>query len=469
MYYETVKRLRVSVKGQLTLSTPSEINQKPTNEEIFGKPRLNTACRNQCIASFNTLDDILPKDHLARLVWEYVQSLDLSIILGKILAVKNHAGRPATDPKILLALWLFATIKSIGSSRLIEEYCQEHDAFKWICGGVNINYHTISDFRSNNRDQLDALLTMSVAALANAEIITLEKISQDGMRVRASAGTSSFRREPTIEMQYELAKALVEDIKEEEKKRPGACKKRLAAAELHAAEDRLNRLAQAKSELEKIRNEKIAYAKKEYKKIDSKELEKIRVSMTDPEARIMKMACSGYRPAYNVQFASTNKGKAIIAVDVSNKGADNNLLGSMLDKVVQTYKVIPQKWFVDGGYDSHDELNKVEAKYETCKVYMPVKITSKNQNNPYLKQPKDSKIVGEWRERMGTVEAKELYRERGATAEFVNAAARNRGFQQFNVRGIEKAKCVALIFALTHNMVLQIGCGGFDLLQLIGS
>jgi transposase len=452
---------------QMTLFKLPDQTQKPILEPKNSKPRLNRACRNQYELIPSLLEDLLPKDHLARSVWGYVDSLDLSLVLSKIQAVENHVGRPATDPKILLSIWLFAIIKGIGSSRVIEEYCKEHDAFKWICGGVGVNYHTISDFRSCHSDQLDLLLTMSVTALANSGIISLEKVSQDGMRVRANAGAGSFKREPTIIDQYELAKALVDDIKEEERKNPGACKTRLAAAELRSAEDRLKRLANAKDELEKIRLEKIAYAKKERKKVNDTELEKVRVSTTDCEARIMKMACGGFRPAYNVQFASTNIGKAIIGLDVTNKGCDNHQLTKMIEQVKLRYEFVPKKWFVDGGFDSHEQLNSAGEKYKDCTVYMPVKVTAKNKANPYARQPKDSEIVGEWRERMSTDEAKELYKERAATAEYSNAQARNRGLQQFLVRSIEKTKCVALLFAIAHNMMISIGSSEFSLLELV--
>lgn len=467
MVCENIQPSKIYMNDQLLLFKLPEKSQNEIFRSENGKPRLNSPCRNQYELTPSLLEDIIPKDHLARSVWEYVEALDLSIVLNKIKSVKNHAGRPSTDPKILLCIWLFATIKSIGSSRVIEEYCKEHDAFKWICGGVNVNYHTISDFRTDHGNQLDELLTMSVVALANSGIVSLEKVSQDGMRVRANAGSGSFRREGTLNDNYVLAQFLVKDIKEEELKHPGACRSRLTAAELKAAEDRLQRLAKAKEEMEKIRLEKIEYAKQQRKKTDNSELEKIRVSTTDCEARVMKMACSGFRPAFNVQFASSNKGKAILGVDVTNKGCDNHQLTKMIEQVEKRYQVVPKKWLVDGGFDSHEEMNIAGTKYKDCKVYMPVKITTKNKANPYERQAKDSEIVGEWRERMNTDEAKELYKERASTAEYSNAQARNRGLQQFLVRGIEKTKCVALIYALTHNMMIAINSFEFDLLNLI--
>lgn len=455
------------MKAQSTLFSLPENNQEPISQNCNGKPRIVKACRNQYEFKHNTLDEILPKDHLVRDVWAYVETLDLAIVLGKIKALEGGAGRPATDPKILLSLWLFATIKSIGSSRVIEQYCKEHDAFKWICGGVNINYHTVSDFRTDHGDQLDELLTASVVALSQSGLISLEKVSQDGVRVRASAGSSSFRREATINDQLVLAEMLISDIKEEEQKSPGACKTRLAAAEKKSAEDRLRRLQEASEAFEKIRDEKIAFAKQEGKKIEDSELEKVRVSKTDVDARVMKMACNGFRPAYNIQFGSSNIGKAVVAVEVSNKGTDNKEMLKMMEQVEQRYGIVPNKWFVDGGYRSHPALNAAGLKYKECEIFMPVLIDAKNKNDPYKRKSTDSKTVGDWRERMGTDDAKELYKERAATAELVNAQARNRGLQQFLVRGIPKVKCVALIYALTHNMMLQIGQTGFNLLSLI--
>jgi transposase len=466
MHCKQILRFRSIMSKQSTLFIVPELIKEPKIEKLSTKPRLNSACRNQYIILPNILDDIISRNHLVRSVWAYVESLDLSIVLGKIRSVENNPGRSSTDPKILLCLWLFSIIKSIGSSRVIESYCNEHDAFKWICGGVNVGYHTISDFRKDHGDQLDVLLTMSVTALASSGIISLEKVSQDGIRVRASAGASSFRREATLNDLDVLSKALVEDLKEEEKKCPGACRTRLAAAKLKAAENRVKRVEQAKSELEKLRSDKKEYFKKHGKKIDLKELEKVRVSTTDPEAKVMKMACGGFRPAFNVQFASTNKGKAIISVDITNKGCDNKQLSKMIGNVVERYGVVPDKWFVDAGYDSQEELNLAGTKYSKCEVYMPVKVTSKNKNL-YERQPKDSAIVGKWRNRMGTDEAKDLYKERAATAEFVNAKARNRGLQQFLVTGIKNTKCVALIYALAHNMMIQINQAGFDLLNLV--
>jgi len=444
------------MKFKETLFPLPEANESPSKNNYCGKPRLVQACRNQGLMQLGSLDEIIPEDHLVRDVWGYVDSLNLSIMLSKIKSCENRAGRPATDPKILLALWLFGTVKSIGSSRVLEEYSREHDAFKWICGGVRVNYHTISDFRTAHGDQLHELLTSSVVALSQAGIISLEKVSQDGVRVRASAGSSSFRRETSLRDQLQLAQYLVDDLREEEKNNPGACRSRIVSSRKRAAEERVARINLAVETIETRRSEKPK------NKSSEKEQEKIRGSKTDHEARVMKMACGGFRPAYNVQFASTNKGKAIIGVHVTNAGTDSNQIYNMMKQVDLRYKAPVLKWFADKGYAGEEDLNKVTSEFGACNVYMPIKTEKDSIEDPYTRRVNESKAMGDLRERMGTKEAKILYRERAETAELVNAQARNRGLQQFEVRGVKKVECVALMFALTHNMLLSFGYEGFS-------
>jgi len=450
------------MSNQLTLfDIPSTRENEDYSEKSNGKPRLKHAVRNQVEMIMKSLDELLPKEHLARDVWQYVEKLDVSVALRKIKSVEGNAGRPAIDPKILLAIWLFGTLKGIGSSRVIEQYCNEHDAFKWLCGGVKVNYHTISDFRSFQGQQLDELLTQSVAVLARTKVISLEAVSQDGMRVRTCAGGSSFKREETLLFNLELAKMLVADLKEEAEKNPGACKTRTESAQQRSAEEKLKNISSALEELKEIRKNKIQSGEKEQRTVKKEVLERTRASMTDPEARIMKMADGGFRPAYNVQFATTNTGKVIVGVDVTKSGSDQKQTIGMMEQVIKRHGILPCKWLQDGGYNNKEELDKVGKKYKDCKIYMPVKETQKNKGNLHVRQSGDSEVLGEWRERMGTEEAKKIYQKRAETAEYANAQARNHGMQQFSVKGVAKVTNVALLFAVVHNMMIAIN--NFDI------
>jgi transposase len=412
----------------------------------YGNPKLKCAIRNQVEIRTSSLDDLLPKEHLARKVWRYVQELNLSIVLQQIRSIKGDVGRSATDPKILLTLWLYGTIEGIGSARLLSEYCVMHDAYKWICGNVNINYHTLSDFRSEQEELFDELLTESVGILAHNDLISLEAVSQDGMRVRANAGASSFKRKANLKFNLELAKMLVTDLKEEARRNPEGSRRRREAAQKRAAEETEKKISKAITELNEVRKSKIRSGKKELRQVKEEDLEKTRASITDPEARVMKMAGGGFRPAYNVQYATTNRGKAIIGVDVVKSGSDQKQTIAMIKQVEERYHQIPKKWAQDAGYNNQTELDKIVKEFKGCKIYMP----SKEIKN-------ESDATKELRERMEETEAKEFYKERAATAEYVNAMARNRGMQQFLVRGVTKVKNVALLFALAHNMYIALG------------
>jgi transposase len=151
-----------------------------------GTPRLRRAQRDQVELRLLALDQLLPEDHEARAVWAYVEQLDLQHFLRTIRAVQGRAGRDATDPKILVVLWLFATLQGVGSARALDGLCQEHLAYQWLAGGVSLNYHTLSDFRVDHAEALDDLLTQSVAVLRTEGLVSLEQVAQDGVRVRAT-------------------------------------------------------------------------------------------------------------------------------------------------------------------------------------------------------------------------------------------------------------------------------------------
>jgi transposase len=212
---------------QLTLfNTPEHILDEEIKQKYQGKPRINVPVRNQVEIITSSIDDLISADHKVRFVWDYVQNLDMSGFVNKIKAVEGNAGRSAIDPHLLLALWVYATIEGIGSGRVIERYCTEHNAFKWLCGTINVNHHTLADFRSENKDLLDDLLTQSVEIFLAQGLIDLEKVAHDGIRVRAYAGTTSFRRKDTLEDHHLLAKEFVKQLIEEQDAHPNEIKKR---------------------------------------------------------------------------------------------------------------------------------------------------------------------------------------------------------------------------------------------------
>ena len=179
-----------------------------------GKPRLRVPIRDQIEMQWASLDQLLEPDHPARIVWSAVCKLDLSSWLNEIRAIERHVGRDATDPRLLLSLWVYATLKGIGSARELDRLCREHVAYKWLCGGVSVNYHMLSDFRSQGGEKWDELLTQIVAVLLDADLVEMDRVAQDGMRVRASAGKSSFRRQGRLEEFLAEARQQVETLKQ---------------------------------------------------------------------------------------------------------------------------------------------------------------------------------------------------------------------------------------------------------------
>jgi transposase len=386
-------------------------------------------------------------------VWGYVVHQDLRALFEAIKARGSNAGRAAIDPRILFALWLYATLDGVGSGREVARLSLAHDAYRWICGGVSVNYHAINDFRAGNEALMDELLTDNVAALAAAGAIGLERVAQDGMRVRADAGAASFRRRASLDEHLSQARELVQTIKTQAQTDPGQAKRQAQAAKLRAAREREERIRAALEQLPEV-----AAAKKR----NGGKAEDARASTTDADARVMKMGDGGFRPAFNVQFATTCEDQVIVGMEVVNAGSDMAQLAPMVEQVEQRLGQTPDEWLVDGGFPAHEQIEAVAGKTE---VYAPVpeprakKDAKKDepgnevQQDKHQPKPDDSPAVAKWRARMASDEAKEIYKQRAATAECVNAQARNRGLLRMPVRGLAKVRSVVGLFVLAHNLM----------------
>jgi transposase len=409
----------------------------------FGRRRLRYAVRNQVELQQCSLDELLPEEHEARIVWQYVCGLDLAALHARIQAVEGGPGQAPADPRILMALWLYATLRGVGSARELNRLCECHAAYRWLCGGVSMNYHTLSDFRTQHMELLDRLLGESVASLMAEGLVTLDRVAQDGMRVRASAGAASFRRQPTLEEALAQAEEQLRQLKQELDADPAASKNRSQAARQRAAEERAARIRAALAQLAEVAKAK-----------QPKDREKARASTTDADSRVMKMADGGFRPAYNLQLATATDSQVITGVEMTNAGGDLGQMSPMIDQHQQRYDEKPKEALVDGGFAKLDDIDKVEQGGTT--VYAPVRPPRGSSRDAHTPRPSDTPAVAQWRQRMATDEAKAIYRQRAATAECVNALARNRGLQRFLVRGLQKVKAVALWYALAHNLMRAV-------------
>ncbi len=318
--------------------------------------------RNQIRFLMQDLDATLPEDHQARAIWDFLDRLDLSVFYASIQAVEGGPGRPASDPQVLLAIWVYATVEGVGSARKLDRLCREHDAFRWLCGGVPVDYHLLSDFRVEHQEALNELLSQIVATLMAENLVTLKEVAQDGVRVRASAGRGSFRR----------------------------------------------------------------------------------------KARVMKMPGEDFRPAYNVHFATDVDSQVIVGVGVINRGTDQGEGLVMEEQVAQRTGQHPGAYLLDGGFVDLKDIEALEGL--GVRVYAPPKKRESGQK--VIRKPGIKPGVIAWRERMETEEGQAIYRHRASTAECVNAQSRMKyGVQRFTVRGVTNVTCIALLLAVTHNLL----------------
>jgi transposase len=412
--------------------------------------RLNKPERFQSEIRFESLDQRLELDHLARVVWNITEGLDLSPLYERIDAVEGAPGRNPSDPQVLFALWLYAAMDKVGSARRLDRLCREHRAYEWLRGGVSVNYHMLADFRVEHGELLERLQADSIAGLLAEGLISLETVAQDGMRVRASAGAGSFRRRPTLEESQRSAKEYLEQLEEvdaDDADDPASePTPRQKAARERAARERLERVEKA---LEAV--ERIAEQREARKKGDGVGA---RASTTDPEARKMKMADGGYRPAFNVEMATDAGSGIIVAMDVINEGSDAGQMKPMVDQIEKNAGRRPDNLLTDGGFSTLADIEATERSGTT--VYTPVKEEEKQRaagKDPFAAKPGDSPIIAAWRARMGTEPAKELYRLRGQTAELPNAHLRNQGVYQMGVRGMAKVKAALYWHVLILNLM----------------
>lgn len=412
---------------------------KPETPAGRGKPRLQRPQRGQVMLRPTDLESLLPADHRAREVWAFVGGLDLGAFHDRIRAVEGHSGRPPIDPAILVALWLYATLEGVGSARALDRLCDEHDAYRWICGGVSVNYHTLADFRAGPDGDLDELLVQSVASLLARGGVTLSRVAHDGVRVRASAGAGSYHGRGGLRKALAEAGTQVRRLRAELDDDPAATTRRQAAARERAAREREQRVQAALEVLPEL---------EAVKRRNGADPETARASTTDAQARVMRMGDGGWRPAYNAQLTTDVGSGLVCGVSVTNRGSDAGELVPLVDRIERSFGMRPSEVLADGGYVTLPDIEALEL--SGTAIYAPPQAPRprRETRNPHP----DSPAVARWRSRMETPEAKVIYRERAAVAEWTNAQARNRGLQRLPVRGPAKVRSVLLWFALAQNL-----------------
>ena len=408
-------------------------------------PRLRKPDRHQAVFQPCVLDELLAEDHPARAIWAVVERLDLSRFEAVIKARGSEPGRAATDPRLLAALWLYAYTEGVGSGRELERLCGCQDAYRWLCGGITVNHHTLNDFRVDHGEALDELFTQVVMRLVHAGVVDVRRISQDGTRVRASAGGGSFRSPATLDALRIQAKAHLEALV---KQTDPAWSARQAAAQHRAAHERLERIEEALAQVPELEAAKQRYGNR--KRDAASKAKPVRSSTTDAGARKMKMGDGGYRPAYNVQLAGACGSRAIVAVAVTNQGSDQHQSVPLRDQTECRTGRKVHEHLLDGGFVHRESIER--AGEQAVAIYAPVQQIK--GTDPTAPKKGDGPHVRAWRQRMARPEAQAIYKERAAISETINADLKTwRGLDRLPVRGIAKVTCIALWSALAYNLM----------------
>jgi len=472
--------------------------------------RVKPIARQQMLLRAVVIDKLVGEDHEARAIWEFVGRLDLSGYYGGIQAVEGEAGRAATDPWLLVSLWVYAYGKGISSAREISRLCEYEPGFQWLTGMQTISYHTLSSFRVANKEALDKLFTEILGLLSAEGVISLERVMHDGTKIKAYASGDTFRREERIRAHLELAREqvkLMDDAREEE------ISPRVAQARKRAAREKQEKLELALTEMEKIRGSRSS----------KKDKESARVSMTDPESRVMKQADGGYAPSYNAQITTDAKEKIIVAAGATQSASDYEELAAAGERVEKNMGEAPGQMVVDGGFVSRENvLGMAERKVDligpvdegaaqsagqlerrgvdrafypeafrydegsdvyVCPAGKVLRYEGKEERVGCTKYryragaydcegchfkekccPQSSKgrsivrgendlRVTEFIARMQTEEAKAVYKQRGEVAEFPNAWVKSKiKLRQFGLRGLIKVGMELLWACLTYNI-----------------
>lgn len=467
------------------------------------KPRFQPIDRAQVSWRMMDVERLIPDDHPARAIWEFVGTLDLSGYMEQFRAVEGRAGRPALHPRLLISLWIYAYSQGIGSARAIEHLCTNEPAFQWLTGTDVVNAHSLSDFRVAHGETLKGLFQQVLGLLRAEGLITLERVMQDGTKIRASAASDTFRTGEGIE------KAL-QEVREQ-----------IEAVDQLSEEESSKRATKARERARRQRQERLESALDTYKKLQEHDA---RVSLTDPEARIMKQPNGGFAPSYNVQLNTDAANAMIVAVDVTQAGNDFEQLMPGIERVKENLGEPPQQVVADGGYVSRENIvqtqsegvqfigpqcgdsSKGQGSYKTRGVsveFHASKFVYDEATNSFrcprgeilkcerkdicnsqvlyryrttvatcqscadkgqccpgnrktgrsIQRSEALPEVVEFNRKMQTEEARMIYKQRAQVAETPNLWIKAKfGLRQFSVRGLRKANLEAIWVSLTYNV-----------------
>jgi transposase len=472
--------------------------------------------RDQLTMRCCNLDSIIGEDHKARGIWELAGRLNLSALEAHIRSVEEEKGRPAWSPRLLASVWMYAYSEGITSARQIERLLDYEPGLQWLAGGLVINHHTLSDFRLQDKAALDGLFTELLVTMEQAGWVSLERVMHDGTKVRSGAGIDSFRRERSVEEKLVQARELVLENPQAE---PCAGDRRREAARHRAQREREQRLEQALKQLHELQANK--------ESAEDKHL--VRVSTSEPDARLMKHGDNAIAPSYNVQVSTDAVAGVIVGVQVTQSADDSHQLLAAVDEVKKNLGRDPKQVVADGGFTNRESIIQMhergvdfigslrdpaerseaamksqgidpkfaphffilqpESKTLQCPAGKQLAYVgqSRKRGNHYLqyrasgndcsvceyqkqccpRSPETGRTVSrlqsepnavaQFRQKMGSTQAQQIYGQRGAIAEFPFACIKEKfRLRKFRVCGKAKAGMEAVWACLVHNVLIYL-------------
>jgi transposase len=426
---------------------------------MSGEARILQANRSQLSWDLVDLEALLPAEHRARLVWQFVETLELGPFYAAIKSREGEAGRPAADPRVLLALWLYATLEGVGSARELDRLVDRDIAYRWLAGGVPVNYHGLSDFRVGQATELDRLLTESVTALVLEGLVVLDEIAVDGTKLRSPASSRSFTRGGRLERIERQAAERVAQLRQEIASDPAAVTRRRQAAQERAARETTAKVAKARAALDRLREEKTAREKTHPE--EEKQKSAPSVSLTDPQARRMRFPDGAVRAGYNLQTAAVPDKGLIVAVKTTDRRNDHGLARPLVDEVARRYGRAPKCALFDEGYAARADVEALAGHPAgPVTVYMPppsekpeTELGAKGRESRHYKRAREPQVVKDWRARMLTEEGQAIFGRR-KLIERIHAQYKQRGLDRLTVTGLVKTQAVALWHALANNLMV---------------
>jgi transposase len=285
------------------------------------------------------VEQLIPANHPARIIWDVSGRLDLSAFEQHSKSMEGSAGRPCWSPQVLVSIWVYAYSIGVASARAIERLMEHEPGMRWLAGNQVVNHHTLADFRVGDQGALENLFAEFLALMDQEGILDLSTILQDGTKVRTVAGRGSFHRRPTLEKRLRKARKVMRELDRKAAQEREPLEEKRAAAQRRAAREAVERMEGVLKHFRDL----------ESRTRPSKRAE-LRVSDSEPEARKMKQPDGGFAPSYNVQVSTEAQSRMIVSVGVTPAANDTQELIPAMERVQRTCGELPERVIADNGY-----------------------------------------------------------------------------------------------------------------------